>query len=464
MTMNSHLTRRSAIKGLTLGAGGALLYPILAQLTARAAGAPSAVRKRFVFVVQCNGMDPNHVIPVGLPKRGDKELEGNDATIITALADRELPAPIAALAPFKDRLTIIRGLSGCIAEGGTGGHSTNHGALGCFPGSAGPLAQTIDWALGEASPGIIPCVGLGIMGKLEHTLNYNLSASAPGKAAPIQCAPEQAFKGLFGSVTGGASRADFDNRTTLLDFMADDVRRARNALAGEERARLDPYLEAFAALHGRQGKIDAIKPALSAAMPKLDGKFAQPTETNRLEAQFETGAAALIAGLTNVLTLTSGGGGQQYVSFPELGVPIDGHDYGHGKGVNGKTSEECFVAVRQYHCQLIARLAAKLQSVREGDGTMLDNTLIIYLSDSGEAHHPKLKEWPVVLLGGLAAKLKPGGRYLQMPAYATKSHRTLANLYLTLLHAAGKPREKFGLPDHGLRDLDQSGLVSELLT
>ncbi len=461
--MSLHLTRRSLMKNLSLGAGAAVLHPILAQLAAHAAGSPVAVRRRFVFVVQCNGIDPNHVIPVGLPRRRDKELAGNDATIMTPLAGRELPAPIAALAPFQDRLTIIRGLSGRIAEGGTGGHSTNHGALGCYPGSAGPMAQTIDWALGEASPGIFPCVGLGIMGKLEHTLNYNLSASAPGKAAPIQCAPEQAFKGLFGSVTGGASRAEFDNRTTLLDFMADDVRRARNALAGEERASLDPYLEAFAALHGRQGKIDAIKPALSAAMPKLDAKFQTPNETNRLEAQFETGAAALIAGLTNVLTLTSGGGGQQYVSFPELGIPIDGHEYGHGKGVNGKTYEECFVAVRQYHCGLIARLAAKLQSVREGDGTMLDNTLIIYLSDSGEAHHPDLKEWPVVMLGGLAGRLKPSGRYLQMPSYCAPKHRTMSNLYLTLLEAAGKPRDKFGAVDHGLRDIDQSGLVPDLL-
>ena len=184
---------------------------------------------------------------------------------------------------------------------------------------------------------------------------------------------------------------------------------------------------------------------------------------NRLEAQFEIGAAALIAGLTNVLTLASGGGGQQYLAWPDLGVPIDGHEIGHGKGVDGLTLADCFVKVRQYHCKLIARLAARLASIREGDGTMLDNTLIVYLSDSGEAHHPKLQEWPVVLLGGLAGKTKPGGRYVEMPPYGAKKHRTLSNLYLTLLHAAGKPRDRFGLPDPGLRDIDQSGIIPELL-
>ncbi len=456
----NHITRRTALKGITLGAGAALLNPVFSQLVAHAAGASSAVRKRFVFVVQSNGINPNHVIPVGLPTRRDKELPKNEAAVTTRLADHELPEP---LVPFKDRLTIIRGLSGRIAEGGTGGHSTNHGALGCYPGSQGPMAQTIDWALGGASPGIIPCVGPGILSKPDQTLNYQICASAPGKAAPIQCSPEQAFKGLFGSVTGGASRAEFDRRTTLLDFMADDVRRARGHLAGEERAKLDQYLEAFESLHGRQGKVEQIEPALRADAPRLDARFQKPTETNRLEAQFETAAAALIAGLTNVVTLTSGGGGQQYISFTELGIPIDGHEYGHGKGVNGKTAEECFVAVRQYHCQLIANLATKLQSVREGDGTMLDNTLIIYLSDSGEAHHPDLKEWPVVLVGGLAGRLQPGGRYLQMPYYGAKAHRSMSNFYLTLLHAAGKPRDKFGLPDTGLRGIDQSGIINELL-
>ena len=459
--MTPHITRRTAIRGLTLGAGASLLGPILTQLTAHAAGAPA--RMRFVFVVQSNGINPNHIIPAGRPVRKDAELPANDTPIETPLAGLELPAAIADLAPFRERLTLIRGLSGRIAEGGTGGHSTNHGALGCYPGSMGPMAQTIDCALGEALPGIVRNVGLGILKKPDQTLNYQISAAGAGKALPIQCDPEQAFRGLFSSVLAGQTRAEFDRRTNLLDFMADDMKRTRAALAGEERAKLDDYLEALGSLHLRQGKIDSIKPALTAALPRLDAQFAKPTEVNRLEAQFEIGAAALIAGLMNVLTLASGGGGQQYLAWPDLGVPIDGHEVGHGKGVDGLTSADCFVKVRQYHCKLIARLAARLASIREGTGTMLDNTLIVYLSDSGEAHHPNLKEWPVVLLGGLAGKTKPGGRYVEMPHYGAKKHRTLANLHLTLLHAAGKPRDKFGLPDNGLRDIDQSGIIPELL-
>jgi arylsulfatase A-like enzyme len=119
--------------------------------------------------------------------------------------------------------------------------------------------------------------------------------------------------------------------------------------------------------------------------------------------------------------------------------------------------------VRQYHARLIAGLAKKLQAVKEGDGTMLDNTLIVYLSDSGDGHHPTGYEWPMLLLGDLGGTLKTRGRFLQLPTYGQKGHRTTANLYATLLHAAGKPRDTFGVADPGLRDLDQSGVVNELL-
>ena len=94
---------------------------------------------------------------------------------------------------------------------------------------------------------------------------------------------------------------------------------------------------------------------------------------------------------------------------------------------------------------------------------MLDNTLIVYLSDSGEAHHPSLYEWPVVLIGSLGGRLKTGGRYLQFPDYGTNAHRTTANLYCTLLHVAGRPRDAFGLADAGLRDVKPADPLPKVL-
>ena len=454
------ITRRTALKGLTLGAGASLLEPLLARVVAASAG---AMPLRFVFVLQSNGINPNHIIPAGLDTRKDRELFKNEDTLEVPLAGRELPAPIVELSPFKQHLTLVQGLSGRSSEGGSGGHSTNHGALGCYPGSAGPMAQTVDSALGDAQPGIIHHIGLGVLAKPDQTLNYLISCAGPGKVTPLQCSPANAFRSLFASALGGDDRASFERRTHLLDFMAADVRRARQTLAGDERAKFDEYLAAFETLHARQGAIDAIKPRIAANVPKLDAQFSKPTEVNRLQAQFEIATAALIGGLTNSVTIASGGGHQNYLAWPDLGIPIDGHSVGHGKGVDGMTPEDIHVRVRQFHCKLIATMAAKFASIREGAGTMLDRTLIVYLSDSGEAHHPNLRQWPVVLLGGMGGKLKPGGRYVQLPFYGAKKHRTLANLYLTLLHAAGKPRDKFGVPDSGLRDIEQGGGIAELL-
>ncbi len=181
-----------------------------------------------------------------------------------------------------------------------------------------------------------------------------------------------------------------------------------------------------------------------------------------LAAQCDIAAAALIAGLTQVVTLVSGGGGQSGGAFPEIGI-LDSHHIGHGGSYGDKNYAECFILVRQLHTRLIARLAAQLAAVPEGDGTMLDNTLIVYLSDSADGHHPSCYQWPLVLLGNLGGRLKTDGRYLDFPKYGLAGHRTLANFYCTLLHAAGALRDRFGVADPGLKGINQPGPVSELL-
>ena len=94
---------------------------------------------------------------------------------------------------------------------------------------------------------------------------------------------------------------------------------------------------------------------------------------------------------------------------------------------------------------------------------MLDNTLIVYMSDAADSHHPGCKQWPFVLIGDLGGRLRLGNQYIDYPSYGNAGHRTIANLYLSFLHAAGERRETFGVPDSGLADLDQTGPLSEIL-
>lgn len=460
MSMN----RRDVLKGVTLGASSMLLSPILGKMQAFASGRAVAP-KRFVFVVESNGVPPEQLAPSGIrrARRQQQALNGPEEMVDVSLADRDLPVSLEPVADYKDRITIIQGLSGRVCGGG---HSNNFGALGCFPtpGESRRIHdETIDGALAKQIPGIFPHIGLGISKRLENNVIYNVSAIAPNRGLPTIVKPDLAYSTLFGSVAGGRARQDFAAHNNLLDFMREDVRRVESRLAGEEREQLSAYLETFETLRNRQSRLNEIEQTLRANGPVVDNKYTSAVETDRLDAQFDIGAAALICGLTNVLTISSAAGINDFdITFRGLGLTIDKHSIGHGGGSQGRTWSELYDMIRRYHFTQIAGLMRKLERVREGNGTMLDNTVIVYLSDGAEGHHSRCWEWPMVVLGNIGNRLRTG-RYLDYPGYGRRGHRTTANMYVTLLQLAGSSRESFGVADTVLRDLDQHGPLTEML-
>jgi hypothetical protein len=181
-------SRRRFLKGVSLGAGATFLGPILDSLEAQAAGKVPASARRVVFMIESNGLFPHHVQPKGL----DRPKGGADKLIDLALDKYELSDAISPLAPFKNQMTLIQGLSGRICEG-SGGHSTNYGGLGFYSGNVGPVGQTIDCAIADVYAGPIPHVGLGIQKHPDVTVHYSVSATAPGKPLPIHCKPDLSF-------------------------------------------------------------------------------------------------------------------------------------------------------------------------------------------------------------------------------------------------------------------------------
>ncbi|MFO0823911.1 MAG: DUF1552 domain-containing protein [Gemmataceae bacterium] len=459
------LDRRDALKTLGLSAGATFLTPVLSRIEAQAAGKPVAA-KRFVFVVESNGVRPEQIAPVGVKRdpRKQEALNGPEELIDISLKDKNLPFSLEPVKAWKDKITIVQGLSGRICGGG---HSNNFGALGCFPTrgeSKNILGETVDGALAKANPGIFPHIGLGISKRLETNVLYNVSAMGPNKGLPTMCNPTQAYSALFGSAADGAAGQEFSAKNNVLDFLKDDVKKAEKAIAGAEKEQFQAYLETFETLRNRQSKLNEIKHTLREKGPVVSDKYKSAVETDRLDAQFDLGAAALICGLTNVLTLSSAAGIQDFdITFKGLGLNIDKHSIGHGGTYQGKKWDELYDIIRRYHFDLIAGLIKKLEKVPEGNGTMLDNTVIVYLSDGAEAHHSRCWEWPMVVIGDMGKKLKTG-RYVDYPGYGRKGHRTTANMYLTLLHLAGASRDTFGQPDPNLKDVDQTGPLSELLS
>lgn len=132
--MNPHdPTRRRLLKGAALGAGGSLLSPMLARLQAEAGGGEAP--RRFVFVVEGNGLPPAQVHPPAFGKLEGREKRGAFAE--SSLNDVPLPAALAPIEAWKPRVTILQGLSGRVCGGG---HSNNFGALGAYNarGGVGP--------------------------------------------------------------------------------------------------------------------------------------------------------------------------------------------------------------------------------------------------------------------------------------------------------------------------------------
>jgi hypothetical protein len=458
MTIN----RREILKGVTLGAGGALLSPLLSRIEAEAAGRDTRPI-RFVFVVEGNGLMPGHVTPSGIDL---KPVEKRDTFEEHPLAGRTFSRSLEPVTEFQDKMTIIQGLSGRVCGKG---HSMNFGALGGYnsrggvtTGAGTAFAETIDAALAKQLGGVLPVVGLGITDRPEQTVIYNCSAWGPGQKLPTICSPELAYNSIFGSVAGGEGLRTFQANQDLLDFMAADIRRAQQSLGAADREKLDSYLAGYESLRDRQKRVVEVRDSLDRAKPVPDDKYRSPVETDRLDAQFDLAAAALIGGVTNVVTLASGVGDHFFsIRFTGLGISRDKHGIGHGSGEGEFTSDDLYHKIRNYHFKLIAQLMKRLQAVPEGNGTMLDNTLVVYTSDSAESHHGAGVEWPFVLFGDLGGRLKTG-RYLSYPGYAKPGHRTFNGLYTSFLHAAGKPVKTFGDPDPMLRDFDQNGPLPEL--
>ena len=458
MVTPDHLHRRSVLKGVTLGAGAVVLQPFVNALAAEAKG--EAPPPRLVFVVEANGLWEHHIRPQTLGKAGGWN-SPLDKLVDAPLTGHKLPEAIAPLEAFKDRMSVVLGLS---SKHVTPNHGGGYGVFNCCAQGQGTHhavhKQTIDHAFAEKVPAVLQVVGLGVPASADRVFANWLSVSQPRRPLPYICQPEMAFRTLFGSAAEGDAGKMFQARNKLLDWCRSDIKRVRDELPAVDREKLDVYLDTFEQMRSRQQKLSDIKDRLQANLPALD-KFDCKRTTGRFEAQCSVAVAALAARLTNVAVIDTACGYQGYHTWTDLGVTVDGHAIGHLAGQPER--EKHAVPVRRFYAERVVDLARRMDAVKEGNGTMLDHSLIIYLSDAAEEHHGQGEQWPMILVGNLGGRLKTANRFLQYPGYKKAGHRTMSNFFLSLLHAVGDKREKFGEPDRELKDFDTTGPLAEIL-
>ncbi len=460
-------SRRSFLKGLAVGAGGLGLAPLLNQLDIHASGDQRALPKRFVFVIKSSGLSPTAVRPNGV------NIGDGSRTIDLNLRHYRLPENLQALDPFKDQMMILEGLSGANFAGN---HSSYYGAMSCHNAPDKPVAPTIDCMLGNrmtapfSNYAFAPnghVIGSNFGPTVADTAVYpRLSAYGENRPMAYQASAEKAYRQLFGSaldLRSGGER-EFDLQTNLLDFLAEDTRRLSRQVNQEEREKLDSYLNAFDTVRTRNDRLREMRATIRQHAPRLSDQYTSIAFADRIGAFFEMASAALKIGLTNVISIRMD---WLSVKYENLGFrTVSVHDIGHGMTTdNGIPAARATDMIIRFQVEQISRLAASLRAVREGNGTMLDNTMILYFSDTGEAHHSNRHEWPFVVVGGgRNLRLRTAGRYLRYANYGRNGHRTLGNWYNSILQATGFRRQDyFGQVDPNLRDLNLRGPLAELM-
>jgi hypothetical protein len=463
------LSRRNAIRNLGLGTGSLALAPFFRHMKLHAAGDVTKLPKRFLFVVKDNGLRPYGLQPVGWETSHGAGPASSKSVEETPLKDLQFNWCMKSLEPFKDQINVIQGLSNSISAGN---HTGKYGALGSYSSTGMPLDATIDGELSNLFPSIFPHVGFegNRAGKM---ITYPaVTATGPKKKASFYANATMAYGDLFGSVVKDPNvKKTLAAGNNILDFLIDDVKRARTKLAGEEREKLGHYLQGFESLRDRKVKLSKLE-GLEEHAPKFDDKYSSDIDTHQLEAMGDMATAALISGITNVATICCDNLGT--TMYDGIGLSQNLHGIGHykesgadGKGFDPNAKEPERTGwwyrhkIRSFHMEMLARAATQLKSVPEGDGTMLDNTLIVYLSHAGGSHPGGCTPFPFLTIGNINGKLKTG-RHFWYPSKGHAQNRTAANFYLSLLHAAGKPRENFGVKDASLSS-NQDGPLAELM-
>jgi len=412
------------LKGTAAGVG-AVLSSTLAPNILRAAAAQQTAPKRVIFFLQNQGFDPATCVPESLD---------HDAS----LTGVTLPEPISALEPYKDKINIINGLHG---RHTSPSHSAFFGALGGYRGGIGipPGAETIDHVLSQLLPQtILPhlCVG---MDALENMVSRptlaTLSATGPGKPLFMHSNPNDLYEMLFGGIATGDVKQRFEAKSKVFNRIEQLAGQGGVTLPAGDRERYGNFVDGFRDVNGLRERLAGVSDHLKKFAPAYDEKFLKPKfETDWHDAILDVGIAALKAGLTNVLTIGSGRG-EIFGAWKGLGIVEAGHNLGHMK----QPDNPIWIKIRQYNCQMLVKLMQELESMPEGDGTMMDNTLIVYTSNNADSQHTSGANWPFILLGNCSGRIKTG-RFTQLDG-----KRPINALYTTLLHAIGAPRDHFNM-------------------
>jgi hypothetical protein len=272
----------------------------------------------------------------------------------------------------------------------------------------------------------------------------SMSWKTPTMPLPAETNPRFVFERLFGSGnTPEERRARREEDRSLLDGLTQEITKLRRRLGPHDRVKLGEYFEAVRDVEQRIVKHESSSnnvevPERPAGEPESFREYA--------ELMFDLQVLAFQADITRVSSFMLA---RENInrSYPEIGLPEAHHSISH----HGNNPEKMkgYSKLNTYHVDTLAYFVRKLQSVRDGDGTLLDHSVVLYGSGMSDGNVHNNFNVPVVVVGGRDLKIK-GDRHLRYP-----KGTPLANLSLTLLAKFGVPAESFG---------DSTGKLDDVLS
>lgn len=264
-----------------------------------------------------------------------------------------------------------------------------------------------------------------------------LSWSSPSTPLPPENNPRAVFERLFGDgeTTDPAARAAQSRQDkSILDFVRGDAARLGLDLGAGDKRKLGEYLDAVREIELRIQKAEQFSANLS--LPSMERPAGiPPTFEEHIGLMFDLMTVAYQADLTRVISLMIGreGGNRTYRN---IGVPDAHHGLSHH--FNDASKIDRLQKIDQHHVEMVGRFLGKMKATQDGDGTLLDHSMIVYGSSLSDGNRHEHLDLPTLVAGGAMGRLK-GGRHIQY-----KKGTPMTNLYLTMLDYAGVKPEKVG--------------------
>jgi hypothetical protein len=422
----THLSRRTFLRG----AGVTLALPLLESMVpaqTRLAETAATPRSRFGCIYYPHGVTMDKWLPAA-------EGKGFQYTEI-----------LKPLEPFRDRITVISNLYAPSAYGADASAGANHArssavfltAAKAEEGSRVFLGESVDQvaakAIGQDTP--LPSIELtveegGRTSPYRNTISWQ-SATSP---LPMEHNPQVIFERLFGDGTTDQERRRRRQQSqSLLDSVVDQVSALGSDLPAGDRGRLSEYLDNVREIERRIQRAETQMETADLEVP--DAPVGIPNDfEDHIKLLFDLQVLAYQAEITRISTLMLAPELSNSV-YPTTGIRDGFHNLSHHSHNRGNMDR--FAELNAYHHGMLAYFLEKLRATPDGDGNLLDHSLILYgsgMSDGNAHNHTPL---PLVLAGGASGALE-GDRHIKAPRV------THGNLLLAILDKLDVHAEKVG--------------------